>query len=52
VDLAIYQRLRKSWTAVRLEFAPMFRAIEVDNEDMVEEYETMWQLVYLAVVPH
>jgi hypothetical protein len=51
VDSTIHRRLRKAWTEGRLELAPMFRAMEGNNNEVVEEHEAMWQLASLAGVP-
>jgi hypothetical protein len=51
VDLTIHRCFRKAWTEGRLELAPMFRAMEGDDDEVVEEHKAMWQLVCLAGAP-
>jgi hypothetical protein len=51
VDSTIHRRPIKARTEGRFELAPMFRAMEGDDDEIVEGHETMWHLACLAGVP-
>jgi hypothetical protein len=50
VDSIIHRHLRKAWTEGRPELTPMFRVMDDDNDEVIEEHEAVYQLTSLVNV--